>query len=147
MKGGIMIEIKNDEGKLLHMVYKISDLEAAERDEIIEPNNFLQLAALNMPKGKTFEPHKHIWKDGEKKVIAQESWVVIKGKVEVSYFNELGYPIQKEVLEAGDVSITLHGGHTYTILEDALVYEYKTGPYTGQKNDKVFLKELDYSIL
>ena len=71
MKGGIMIEIKNDEGKLLHMVYKISDLEAAERDEIIEPNNFLQLAALNMPKGKTFEPHKHIWKDGEKKVISQ----------------------------------------------------------------------------
>jgi len=142
-----MIEIKDYDGKLLHMVYRVSDLEAAERDEVIEPNNFLQLAALNMPKGKTFEPHKHIWKEGEKKVIAQESWVVIKGKVEVSYFNELGYPIQKEVLEIGDVSITLYGGHTYTILEDALVYEFKTGPYTGQENDKIFLKELDYPIL
>ena len=136
-----MIEIKDYDGKLLHMVYRISDLEAAERDEVIEPNNFLQLAALNMPKGKTFEPHKHIWKEGEKKVIAQESWVVIKGKVEVSYFNELGYPIQKEVLEIGDVSITLYGGHTYTILEDALVYEFKTGPYEGQKLDKVFLED------
>jgi len=142
-----MIEIKDYDGKLLHMVYRVSDLEAAERDEVIEPNNFLQLAALNMPKGKTFEPHKHIWKEGEKKVIAQESWVVIRGEVEVSYFNELGYPIQKEVLETGDVSITLHGGHTYTILEDALVYEFKTGPYTGQENDKIFLKELDYPIL
>ena len=84
---------------------------------------------------------------GEKEIIAQEAWVVIKGKVEVSYFNELGHLIRKEILEEGDVSITLHGGHTYTILEDALVYEFKTGPYTGQKNDKVFLKELDYPIL
>ena len=51
------------------------------------------------------------------------------------------------MLETGDVSITLYGGHTYTILEDALVYEFKTGPYTGQENDKIFLKELDYPIL
>ena len=141
-----MIEIKDNEGKLLHMVYRLSDLESIERDEVIEPNNFLQLAALNMKEGKTFRPHKHIWKEGEEKVIAQESWVVIKGKVEVSYFNELGYSIQKEVLDPGDVSITLHGGHTYTVLEDALVYEYKTGPYTGQENDKIFLSELEYPL-
>ena len=142
-----MIEIKDENRKLLHIVYRLFDLKVTKRHEVIDANNFLQLAALNMPKGKTFEPHKHIWKEGEKVIIAQEAWVVIKGKVEVSYFNEVGYLIRKEILEEGDVSITLHGGHTYTILEDALVYEFKTGPYTGQKNDKVFLKELDYPIL
>ena len=142
-----MIEIKDENRKLLHIVYRLFDLKVTKRHEVIDANNFLQLSALNMPKGKTFEPHKHIWKEGEKEIIAQEAWVVIKGKVEVSYFNELGYLIRKEILEEGDVSITLHGGHTYTILEDALVYEFKTGPYTGQKNDKVFLKELDYPIL
>ena len=142
-----MIEIKDENRKLLHIVYRLFDLKVTKRHEVIDANNFLQLAALNMPKGKTFEPHIHIWKEGEKEIIAQEAWVVIKGKVEVSYFNELGYLIRKEILEEGDVSITLHGGHTYTILEDALVYEFKTGPYTGKENDKIFLKELDYPIL
>ena len=33
-----------------------------------------------------------------------------------------------------------NGGHTYEILEsDTLVYEYKTGPYEGQKLDKEFI--------
>ena len=42
----------------------------------------------------------------------------------------------------GDASFTLEGGHTYEILEDdTLVYEYKTGPYEGQKLDKTFLDE------
>ena len=48
--------------------------------------------------------------------------------------------VSEPVLEVGDASFTLEGGHTYTILEDdTLVYEYKTGPYEGQKNDKVFI--------
>ena len=46
------------------------------------------------------------------------------------------------ILNVGDCSITLEGGHTYTILEnDTLIYEYKTGPYKGQENDKVMLDE------
>ena len=48
--------------------------------------------------------------------------------------------IAEPVLEPGDASFTLEGGHTYTILEDdTLVYEYKTGPYEGQELDKVFI--------
>jgi len=51
-----------------------------------------------------------------------------------------GVTLSKPVLKQGDCSVTLGGGHTYLILEDdTLVYEYKTGPYKGQKNDKVFL--------
>ena len=38
--------------------------------------------------------------------------------------------------------MTFQGGHTYEILEDdTIVYEYKTGPYKGQENDKVFIDE------
>mgnify|MGYP003674399210 FL=1 len=44
------------------------------------------------------------------------------------------------ILEAGDASFTLYGGHTYEILEEnTIVYEYKTGPYEGQELDKRFL--------
>lgn len=44
------------------------------------------------------------------------------------------------ILEAGDASFTLYGGHTYEILEEnTIVYEYKTGPYEGQELDKRFI--------
>ena len=75
-----------------------------------------------------------------KKYIAQESWVVVKGRVRC-HFYDLDDSLIKEVdLEAGDCSITLAGGHTYTGLEnDTLVREFKTGPYRGQKLDKQFI--------
>ena len=46
------------------------------------------------------------------------------------------------ILNPGDASFTLEGGHNYEILEDnTLVYEYKTGPYEGQALDKTFIGE------
>ena len=49
--------------------------------------------------------------------------------------------IAEEILNIGDISITFRGGHNYKILEnDTLVYEYKTGPYMGQKLDKTFIE-------
>ena len=96
-----------------------------------------------MFKGQTFKPHQHIWKDGEKKVIAQESWVVIKGSVQCSFFDIDGSLISEPILNKGDCSITLEGGHTYSILKPGtLVYEFKTGPYKGQKYDKEFINEV-----
>ena len=95
-----------------------------------------------MEKDKTFKPHKHIWKNRTRDVIAQESWVVIQGKVRCTFFDIDDNIIEEPILKSGDASFTLEGGHTYTILEDdTLVYEYKTGPYEGQKLDKVFLGE------
>jgi cupin fold WbuC family metalloprotein len=94
-----------------------------------------------MEKGKTFPPHKHITKDRHYEAqIAQESWVVIKGSVKCIFFDIDDTIIATPILEAGDASFTLYGGHTYEILEDdTIVYEYKTGPYEGQALDKTFL--------
>ena len=93
-----------------------------------------------MNEGHTFRPHQHIWKSGEESCIAQESWVVIKGSVECNLMDTDGATLSKPILEVGDCSVTLGGGHTYLILEDdTLVYEYKTGPYNGQELDKEFL--------
>ena len=127
---------------LCHMVLRKKEI-VEERTDIISAENFLQLSTLNMPKGKTFRPHKHIWKPGEKEVIAQESWVVIEGMVKVSFFDTDGKSLEDIILHPGDSSITLQGGHTYLSMRDnTKVYEYKTGPYKGQKLDKVFLDEL-----
>jgi len=125
--------------KVIHKVIK-PNLDEAGRLELVEPNHFIQCAYLRMDKGKTFRPHKHIWKEPSfDKMIAQESWVVIRGSVKVLFYDTDMTLLETHVLNAGDSSFTLEGGHTYEILEDdTLVYEYKTGPYEGQEKDKVF---------
>jgi cupin fold WbuC family metalloprotein len=97
-----------------------------------------------MEKGKTFRPHYHIWKERTRNVIAQESWVVLHGSVKATFYDIDNQIIDEIVLETGDASFTLEGGHNYTILEDdTMVYEYKTGPYEGQLFDKEFIGSTD----
>ena len=125
---------------LLHIIHRKEDF-INSREDIIPAENFLQLATLRMENKKTFRPHKHIWKQPDsEQIIAQESWVVISGRVKCLFYDLDDTLLASPVLEPGDCSITLQGGHTYEILsDDTLVYEYKTGPYRGQENDKVFL--------
>ena len=130
---------KVEEGKLLHIINRLEEIE--KRTEVVPENNFIQCATLKMEKDKTFPPHKHITKERSyEEQIAQESWVVIKGSVKCIFYDIDDTIIAEPILYPGDASFTLYGGHTYQILEeDTIVYEYKTGPYEGQKLDKVFL--------
>lgn len=127
---------------LLHIIVRNSREE--QRVDVCPDTEYLQLACLNMNKGKTFRPHKHIWKKGEPQVIAQESWVVLDGKVKVFLYDIDDQIVHVDYLEKGDASITFQGGHNYKILEDnTQVYEYKTGPYYGQVLDKEFIEDED----
>tara|TARA_R110001599_G_scaffold66147_1_gene186821 strand:- start:3569 stop:3985 length:417 start_codon:yes stop_codon:yes gene_type:complete len=125
--------------KLLHIINRVSEI--IDRSDVVPEDNFIQCATLKMPKGKSFPPHKHITKDRHyPKQIAQESWVVIKGKVKCILYDLDDTIIATPILGPGDASFTLEGGHTYKILEEnTIVYEYKTGPYEGQKLDKTFI--------
>ena len=125
--------------KLLHLIQRLDEINQP-RVNIIPEEHFLQCSTLKMEKGKTFQPHKHIFKNRTRDVIAQESWIVIKGKVKCTFYDIDDQIITSTILSPGDASFTLEGGHTYEILENnTLVYEYKTGPYEGQKLDKTFL--------
>ena len=138
-----LIYSKVEEGLLLHVITRLSDIEKqkSDREDIVEADNFIQCSSLNMDYGKTFKPHKHIYKHRTyEKQIAQESWVVIKGAVRCIFYDIDNTIIAKPILMDGDASFTLAGGHTYEVLEDnTIVYEYKTGPYEGQENDKEFI--------
>jgi cupin fold WbuC family metalloprotein len=125
--------------KILHIV--VRRLEFTEpRSDLLGAENFLQCSALCLSKGTTFRPHQHLWRPGPERMIAQESWVVISGEVKCHFFDIDGKQLCDEILSPGDASFTLEGGHTYTSLTDnTFVYEFKTGPYEGQKLDKVFL--------
>mgnify|MGYP003679451741 FL=1 len=140
-----LIYSKVEPDKLLHIIHKVDEfytIEEGHRRDVVGEKEFIQLSALNMEKGHTFRPHQHIWKPGEEKTIAQESWVVVKGSVECHFYDIDGTLLGKPILKPGDCSVTLGGGHTYLILEDdTLVYEYKTGPYRGQELDKELLND------
>jgi len=126
---------------LLHIVCRPSEMEEI-RTDIVDSDEFIQLAILKYDKGKTFQPHKHIFKRTPSSSIAQESWVVLKGQVKFIFYDLNDEILETGILNAGDCSITLYGGHNYEILEkDTLVCEFKTGPYLGQKMDKVFIND------
>ena len=135
-----LIHSKLENKKLLHLIHRLDDFR--NRSEIVEPNEYLQVSSLELMKNQSFLAHRHIWKELDNNLsLAQESWVVIRGKVEVSFFDLDDSLIQTFELNQGDISITLYGGHSYKVLEDSLVYEFKTGPYFGQARDKVFIDD------
>lgn len=124
---------------LLHIIVRKEDM-LPGRQDIVSEENFIQCSILNMEEGKTFKPHKHIWKERTRNVIAQESWIVVQGSVKCIFYDLDDTIIAEPILYPGDASFTLQGGHNYLILEDdTLVYEYKTGPYEGQAMDKTFI--------
>jgi hypothetical protein len=133
---------KVEPNKLLHIINRVEEING--RTDIVPTENFIQCATIKLENQKTFRAHKHIEKHRVfEKQIAQESWVVIKGSVKCVLYDIDNTVIAEEVLNPGDASFTLYGGHNYVALEDdTLVYEYKTGPYEGQSLDKVFLDSI-----
>ena len=78
---------KVEKDKLLHIINRYDEIEG--RSDVAPEDQFIQLATLRMEKGKTFRPHKHIWKPSSSpEVIAQESWVVIKGSLRIFMYNK-----------------------------------------------------------
>lgn len=131
---------KVDPSRLLHIVHDITETKE-KREDIVPPNHFLQIATICLKKDQTFKAHKHIWNDFEGPKIAQESWIVIKGRVEALLYDLDDSLLEKVILYPGHFSITLEGGHNYIggSEEGSLVYEVKTGPYLGVEMDKQFI--------
>ncbi len=133
---------KNHPEAILHILIKKEAFdEIGGRKDVVNTKEFLQLALLKLKKDQTFKAHKHLqnqfFTDSK---IAQESWVVLRGAVEVTYYDLDDTVLDKRIITAGDLSLTLRGGHNYVSLEeDTLVLEFKTGPYFGQDKDKVFV--------
>ena len=124
--------------KLLHLVLSTSNNQG--RAQLVDSDQFLQIANLELKSGETFSAHKHLWKDlPSNKSIAQESWVILKGSVEVTFFDLDNSKLETHILNAGDLSITLYGGHGYKVLEDTTAIEFKSGPYPGQALDKKYI--------
>ena len=93
-------------GLLLHIINRLDEI--TERTDLIPEQNFIQCATLCMNEGKTFIPHYHIKKKRTyNEQIAQESWVIISGKVKC-YFYDIDNKtiLETPILSPGDASFT-----------------------------------------
>jgi 5-methylcytosine-specific restriction endonuclease McrA len=125
--------------KLLHIIFNLNEVN--DRVDLIPEDNFLQVSVVRKTKGKKFKTHKHIYKQiNHTNQIAQESWLVYKGKIMVYHYDIDDSLLGTHELSEGDMNITLFGGHTFEILEDdTIICEQKNGPYYGQELDKKFI--------
>lgn len=137
-----MIEIKNKDGKLLHLIFRKEDFYFLnQRKNISEDFEPLQIAALRLEENQTFKAHRHI-KNSKEIQITQEAWIVIVGSVKVYYYNEDGEFLCFHILNDGDLTVTYFGGHNYKALTpNTLVFEIKNGPYFGVEKDKEFIND------
>ena len=57
----IKVHSRSDNNMLLHILYRKNDF--SNRQDIIEANQFLQVASLKLTNKQTFQAHKHLWKN------------------------------------------------------------------------------------
>jgi len=138
------IESRVEPGKLLHIIHRDADLHkyglaCSSRIDLVPESEGLQVAALKMKNKDKFKAHYHIPRPREIP-ITQECWVVVFGIVRVSYYDTDQSLIGHRVLTAGDVTITIAGGHNYECCTaNTRVVEIKNGPFVGVDADKVLI--------
>ena len=123
---------------LLHIINRVGDIDG--RSDITPADKFLQVATFNFDTDVKVRAHQHRWKNPPKtQVIAQESWVVIKGSIKVFLYDTDGSLLVEEIISDGDCTITFDVGHKFDVLEEnTIMYEFKTGPYLGREMDKFY---------
>ena len=135
-----------DKDVLLAITTTFSDFNSP-RNEVVPASEFIQGGMIRVNEGDRFRPHKHIWKQfnsqyGYNETKAQECWIVIRGLIEAVIYDSDDTIVKKVKLSEGSAIFLLHGGHTFSVLENnSCIWELKTGPYEGQANDKEFINE------
>ena len=112
----------------------VVDLESIQEGTfpVTDPMWSIQLLLMNRTKGHVVAKHTHkkITKTTQE---PQEAIVVIKGAIEASIFDEKGDLIEKKSITAGQCLLIIRGGHEVRVIEDALMYVFKDGPFVDVK--------------
>ncbi len=121
------------------MMTRAGEMTKPGRIDVSPDDQSLQLAYIKPVSGQMYRAHKHLPRPREVQ-ITQECWVVIRGIVQVTYYDLDDSEICKRVLNLGDSTITFAGGHSYrSCSETTLVAEVKLGPFVGVEKDKEFI--------
>ena len=107
------------------------------REDLTDANKFLQVSFLNLKKQYNVTPHAHL-KNLKKTNISSEAWIVMSGKLKVTFYDINNSKVFDDILKSGDISILFEGGHSFKpLVKNTKIFEIKNGPYMGPIKEKV----------
>ena len=96
-----------------------------------------QLAFMRHPVGKVVFPHVHNPISREVHY-TQEVLFIRKGKLRIDFYNDEKEYLESRILQEGDVTLLVSGGHGFEVLEELEMIEVKQGPYVGDHDKTRF---------
>lgn len=128
------ITSEHDASLLLHALVSTSMVTSGRLD-VSPENEWLQVAVIGLDGGASVAPHAHKQraKRTESAVMTQEAWVVLRGSIRASLFDEGDALLETVLLRCGDMLVTFRGGHAFdSPAPGTLLLECKNGPYEGR---------------
>lgn len=109
-----------------------------EGPEFVTPDEFgLQVAVMFRPKGHQIPSHFHL-PVPRSLVGTQEVILVQSGSMRADLFDPKSTYVASIAAGPGDLLILHSGGHGFEASEDCVFFEVKQGPYSPEKDKKIF---------
>jgi hypothetical protein len=121
-----------DSSILLHVIMNTAAV-SSERIDLSPSAEFLQLSVVPLNAGRGVKPHRALARPLGGHGQVQESWIVMRGAIDVSLYDTDGSFLRSATLPAGWLLVTFRGGHGFsTVDEHTTIIECKLGPYVGR---------------
>lgn len=121
-----------DPSMLLHVIVNTAAV-SSDRVDLSPSEEFLQLSVVPLKAGRALKPHRALPRPLGGHAPVQESWIVMRGAIDVSLFDVDGSPLATRSLTAGWLLVTFRGAHGFsTVDDDTTIIECKLGPYIGR---------------
>ena len=118
-----------------------ADTTVGETTFFSPPESSFQFGLLAHEAGYREEPHFH-------KAVSrtiddlQQMFVMQRGVVDIQLYNDQGELFREVRLGPGDAIVLIHGVHALTVVEDFQALSVKQGPFLGDEEDKVVVKDM-----
>ena len=121
-----------DPSILLHVIMNTAAV-SSDRVDLSPAEEFLQLSVVPLEAGRGVKPHRAVPRSLGGNGPVQESWIVMRGAIDVSLFDIDGSLLKSATLTAGWLLVTFRGGHGFSaVADDTTIIECKLGPYVGR---------------
>jgi hypothetical protein len=121
-----------DPSMLLHVIIDTAAV-SSDRVDLSPSEEFLQLSVVPLKAGRGVKPHRAVPRSLGGDGAVQESWIVMRGAIDVSLFDLDGSLLKSATLSAGWLLVTFRGGHGFSaVADDTTIIECKLGPYIGR---------------
>jgi len=120
--------------KLLHVIFDASE-PIESRADLTNPEQWLQVSVMNLPKGKKVNPHIHNPREqvaSSAPAVTQECWIILRGEIKASLFDLDRNLLHEQKMPQGHLLVTFSGGHSLECEDGAVMVECKNGPYLGR---------------